>query len=211
MDKQYSIGEFSKLINKSIKTLQRWDEKQLLVAHRTPSNRRYYTHSQYLEYIGKKADNSKEEKESRVYIYARVSSRNQKDDLNNQLEFLKQYANAKGMIVQECFSDIGSGLNYNRKNWNKLIDMSINGDVDKIIIAHKDRFIRFGFEWFERFLKKNNVDIVVVNNEKLSPQEELVQDLISIIHVFSCRIYGLRKYKKELSDDFKKANKEKEI
>ena len=93
------------------------------------------------------------------------------------------------------------GTYYNRKKWNKLIDESINGQVSKIIITHKDRFIRFGYDWFERFLLNLGVEIILVNNEKLSPQEELVQDLISIIHVFSCRIYGLRKYKTKIERD----------
>ena len=74
-------------------------------------------------------------------------------------------------------------------------------DISTIIVTHKDRFIRFGFEWFERFLEKFNVKIVVVNNESLSPSEELVQDIISILHVLSCRIYGLRKYKKKIKED----------
>lgn len=73
--------------------------------------------------------------------------------------------------------------------------------VDTIIVTHKDRFIRFGYEWFERFLGKFDVKIIVVNNELLSPQEELVQDIISILHVFSCRIYGMRKYKKQIEED----------
>ena len=73
--------------------------------------------------------------------------------------------------------------------------------VDSIIVTHKDRFIRFGYDWFERFLSKYNVKIIVVNNELLSPQEELVQDIISILHVFSCKIYGLRKYKKKIKRD----------
>ena len=73
--------------------------------------------------------------------------------------------------------------------------------VDSIIVTHKDRFIRFGYDWFERFLSKYNVKIIIVNNELLSPQEELVQDIISILHVFSCRIYGLRKYKKKIEWD----------
>ena len=68
-------------------------------------------------------------------------------------------------------------------------------------MSHKDRFIRFGFEWFEKFVKSNGVDLVIVNNEKLSPQEEIVQDIISILHVFSCRVYGLRKYKKKIEED----------
>lgn len=73
--------------------------------------------------------------------------------------------------------------------------------IDTILVTHKDRFIRFGYSWFERFLSKFDVKIIVVNNESLSPQEELVQDIISILHVFSCRIYGLRKYKKKIKED----------
>ena len=73
--------------------------------------------------------------------------------------------------------------------------------IDSIMVTHKDRFIRFGYEWFERFLGKYDVKIIVVNNETLSPNEELVQDIISILHVFSCKIYGMRKYKKKIEDD----------
>ena len=105
------------------------------------------------------------------------------------------------MIVDETIEDIGSGLNYNRKKWNKLIDSCMTNEISTIIITHKDRFIRFGYDWFERFLSKFNIEIIVVNKESLSPQEELVQDIISILHVFSCRIYGLRKYKKKIERD----------
>jgi putative resolvase len=105
------------------------------------------------------------------------------------------------MIVDEAIKDIGSGLNYNRKQWNRLIVECMENKIDNIIITHKDRFVRFGYSWFESFLSKYNVKIIVVNNELLSPQEELVQDIISILHVFSCRIYGLRKYKKKIKED----------
>ena len=121
--------------------------------------------------------------------------------MQNQVEFLKQYANAKGIIIDEIFEDIGSGINYNRKKWNKLIEDCMLGMIKTVIVAHKDRFIGFGFDWFERFLKTNGVEIIVVNNEKSSPEQELVNDLISIIHVFSHRIYGLRKYKKQIEGD----------
>ena len=134
-------------------------------------------------------------------IYARVSTANQKDDLNNQIDFLKEYCNARGTIVDDIISDIGSGLNYKRKKWNKLLDDVISGNIDTIYIAYPDRFIRFGFEWFEHLCNKFNTKIVVVNNKKLSPEQELTEDLINIIHVFSCRSYGLRKYKKGLEDD----------
>ena len=73
--------------------------------------------------------------------------------------------------------------------------------VKTIVITHKDRFVRFGYEWFEKFCMKFHTAIIVVNNEELSPQEELVQDIVSILHVFSCRLYGLRKYKKQIERD----------
>lgn len=192
----YKPQEFAEMIGVSVKTLQRWDNEGKLKANRSPTDRRYYTHKQYVEYMGES-----ENKTGKTIIYTRVSTQNQKDDLNNQVEFLKQYANAKGMIVDEIFEDVGSGLNYNRKKWNKLLEDCMLGSVKTILVAHRDRFIRFGYEWFEKFLKSNGVDIIVVNNEKLSPEEELVNDLISIIHVFSCKIYGLRKYKKQIKED----------
>ena len=192
----YKPHEFAEMVGVSVKTLQRWDNDGKLKAYRSPSDRRYYTHKQYVDYIGESTSKS-----GKTIIYTRVSTSNQKDDLNNQVEFLKQYANAKGLIVDEVFEDVGSGLNYNRKKWNKLLEDCMLGHVKTILVAHKDRFIRFGYDWFERFLKSNGVEIIVVNNEKFSPQEELVNDLISIIHVFSCRIYGLRKYKKQIKED----------
>ena len=197
LSKHYKPNEFAELLNVSVITLQRWDNNGKLKAFRSPTNRRYYTYEQYLEYKGI----NKEDNNRKTIIYTRVSNSNQKDDLKNQVEFLRQYANAKGIIVDEVIEDYGSGLNYNRKKWNKLIDNCMQNEVNTIIITHKDRFIRFGYNWFERFLSKFNVEIIVVNNESLSPQEELVQDILSILDIFSCRIYGLRKYKKKIRED----------
>ena len=130
-----------------------------------------------------------------------MSTRNQKDDLLNQVAFLRQFCNAKGIIVDQCIEDYGSGLNYNRKKWNKLLDEVMEQKIKTIIVTHKDRFIRFSYDWFEKFCMKFNTTIVVVNNEELSPQEELVQDIVSMLHVFSCRLYGLRKCKKQIERD----------
>ena len=193
----YKLNEFAELLNISIRTLQRWDNDGILKAFRTPTDRRYYTYEQYLEYKG--LGNSKIKRKN--IIYTRVSTSNQKDDLKNQLDFLRQFTNSSGVIIDDVVEDYGSGLNYNRKKWNKLIDECMLNEVDTIYITHKDRFIRFGYSWFERLLSKFNVTIIVVNNEALSPQEELVQDIISILHVFSCRIYGMRKYKKKIKED----------
>lgn len=195
----YKPKEFAKLLNVSVKTLQRWDREKTLIANRTPTNRRYYTYDQYLQFkgISKDADSRK------IVIYARVSTQNQADDLENQVDFLQTYVNAKGLITDEIIRDYGSGLNYNRKKWNQLLNEVMENKIKTIFITHKDRFVRFGFDWFERFCNKFNVEIVVVKNEKLSPHQELVQDIVSILHVFSCRLYGLNKYKKQIEGDEK--------
>ena len=193
----YKPKDFAELLGVSVKTLQRWDREGILKANRTPTDRRYCTYDQYLQFKGINIEYDKR----KVVILARVSTKNQRDDLQNQTAFLRQFCNARGMIVDQCIEDYGSGLNYNRKKWNGLLDEVMEQKVKTIVITHKDRFIRFGYDWFERFCMKFHTMILVVNNEELSPQEELVQDIISILHVFSCRLYGLRKYKKQIEKD----------
>lgn len=193
----YKPKDFAELLGVSVKTLQRWDRDGILKANRTPTDRRYYTYDQYLQFKGIQTENDIRD----VVIYARVSTKNQKDDLKNQVDFLKTFCNAKGIIVNQCIEDFGSGLNYNRKKWNKLLEDVMEQKIKTIVISGKDRFIRFGYDWFEKFCMKFNTSIIVVNNEALSPNEELVEDIISILHVFSCRLYGLRKYKKQIKED----------
>ena len=193
----YKPKDFAELLGVSVKTLQRWDRDGIWKANRTPTDRRYYTYDQYLQFKGIKTKNDRRD----IVIYARVSTRNQKDDLQNQVDFLKLFCNAKGMIVNQCIEDFGSGLNYNRKKWNKLFDDVMGNRIKTIVITNKDRFIRFGYDWFEKFCEKFNTKIIIVKNETLSPKEELVQDMIAILHVFRCRLYGLRKYKKQIKED----------
>ena len=193
----YKPKDFAELLGVSVKTLQRWDRDGILKANRTPTNRRYYTYDQYLQFRGIQTENDIRD----VVIYARVSTRNQKDDLKNQVEFLKQFCNSKGMIVSRCIEEFGSGLNYNRKKWNKLLEEVMENKIKIIVISNKDRFIRFGYDWFEKFCERFHTKIIIVNNEALSPNEEFVQDIISILHVFSCRLYGLRKYKNQIKKD----------
>ena len=193
----YKPKDFAELLGVSVKTLQRWDRDGILKANRTPTDRRYYTYDQYLQFKGINTVEDNRE----IVIYARVSTRNQKDDLKNQVEFLKTFCNSKGMIVSQCIEDFGSGLNYNRKKLNQLLNEVMENKIKTIVISNKDRFIRFGYDWFEKFCEKFHTSIIVVNNETLSPNEELVQDIISILHVFSCRLYGLRKYKKQIKED----------
>jgi putative resolvase len=189
----YTPKQFSEMINRSVRTLQKWDVAGTLKAHRNPKNRRYYTHDQYLEYLGIKADNDK-----KTVVYCRVSSNGQKNDLLSQKKALEQYCNANGYSISIWLEEIGSGLNYNRKKFNQLMEEVEMGKVSKIIIAHKDRLMRFGFEWFESFAKRHGTKIEVMNQESLSPEAEMTKDLLSIIHCFSSRLYGLRKYKNNI-------------
>lgn len=197
MNYMLKISKAAEKLGVSVITLQRWDRDGILKAHRSSTNRRYYTEDQIYQF---KVGNKKEIKKINV-AYCRVSNRSQKDDLNNQKEFIRNFANGKGIILDDFYEDIGSGLNYKRENFNKLLDLVMDCKVDTIYITYKDRFIRFGFDWFERLCNKFGAQIIVLNNEKTSPEKELVDDLISIIHVFSCRIYGLRKYKKMIKED----------
>lgn len=139
--------------------------------------------------------------QKKVILYARASTAKQRDDLKNQVSFLREFVNARGVIVDRVMTDIGSGLNLKRKNWNELIKMAEEGKVAEIYIAHKDRFVRFGFDWFERHLAEHGAKIIVVNNEDLSPEREIIQDLISIIRMFSNRIHVLQKYEGKLKGD----------
>lgn len=199
MEKRYKLGEAAKYIRRHPKTLERYDNEGVLKAHRTKTNRRYYTQSQLDDFLNK--DGGEDETNKKIVAYARVSSNHQKNDLKNQLSFIRNYTNAKGLILDEERSDIGSGLNYKRYNWNKLLDQVDQNQVKQIYITYKDRFVRFGFDWFDSFCKKHGCEIIVLNNVYTSPEQEVANDLISIIHVFSCRVYGLRKYKKVIEKD----------
>ncbi len=194
MENTYSPKKFGALIGRSVITLQRWDRDGVLKAHRTPTDRRYYTHEQYLQYIGQKAVQKK------IVTYCRVSSVGQKKDLASQRQAVEQFCIASGRAVTERLEDVGSGLNYKRKNFIRLMEMVERGEVSETVVAHKDRLVRFGFEWFEKFCTDHGCSITVMNAESLSPEEEMTRDLLSIIHCFSSRLYGLRKNKKKLYD-----------
>ena len=130
--------------------------------------------------------------------YCRVSSVAQKKDLISQRDAVDSFYLASGRSIDKKMEDIGSGLQYKRKNFVLLMEMVERGEVLEIVIAHKDRLLRFGFEWFEKYCKDHGTTIIVMNQEALSPQEGMTKDLLAIIHCFSSRLYGLRKYKKKI-------------
>ena len=196
MDNTYSPKEFGKLIGRTTNTLQKWDREGKLKAHRSPTtNRRYYTHDQYLQYRGLVA-----QEQGLTIVYARVSGIAQKPDLVNQVHALEVYCKQHSITVDEWMSDSGSGLNYKRKQFNRLMEMVELGQVRRLIIAHRDRLVRFGYEYFEAFCERHHTELVVINGEAMSPEQELVRDLIAIVTVFSARLHGLRSYRNVLKD-----------
>ena len=131
--------------------------------------------------------------------YARISSHTQKDDLERQIKLIKSYAKEEGWEIEiEILKDVGSGLKEDRRNFKKLLRMVVNEEVSKVVIAYPDRLARFGFKTLEQFFRSYGAEIAVINHEEKSPQEELVEDLITIISHFAGKLYGMRsnKYKK---------------
>lgn len=203
----YKVGEFSEKVGVSISTLQRWDRTNVLKSRRTPTNQRYYTDEDLNKVLNLEA--GVESKRKNVG-YCRVSTQGQKHNLENQKEFVSVYSLSHGVILDEIYTDIGSGLNYKRQNWNRLLKEVENNEIDKIYVTYKDRFVRFGYEWFEEFCTSHGTEIIVLNQKQTSPETELTEDLLSILHVFSERNNDLKKYKTEINKELKKINEKKE-
>ena len=191
MEHTYSPQEFGKLIGRTTNTLQKWDRRGILKAHRSPTNRRYYTHDQYLVYRGLVA-----QEQGLTMVYTRVSAVAQKPDLAIQMKALEAYCQQHTITVDEWLSDIGSGLNYKRKQFNRLMELIELGQVRRLLLAHRDRLVRFGYDYFEAFCERHHTELVVLNSEAMSPEHELVRDLVAIVTVFSARFPGLRSYRK---------------
>lgn len=185
--------EFAEQVGVSVETLRRWDRTGKLKAKRTPSNHRYYTEEDLLQAKGLKPISQ----ERLIKVYCRVSSTKQKNELANQKLSMEQFCLARGYAVDEWVEEIGGGLNFKRKKFLNLIEEAISGKIETIVIAHKDCLCRFAFDLIEQLLQKRGCQIVVANAESMSPQQELVEDLMAVVHCFSCRLYGSRSYRKE--------------
>lgn len=204
--KYYSIGQFAEAIGKTTKTLRNWDKAGILKPTRVEkSGYRYYSQEQLNHFLGLKPEKQKQKK---IIGYCRVSSPKQKDDLEKQMEYVKMYMCAKGYPF-EMITDIGSGINYNKKGRNQMLDMVTNFEVEKIVILYKDRLIRFGYELIENICNKFGTTIEIIDNTEKTEQEELVEDLIQIITVFSCRLQRKRVNKaKKMIQEFTKDDKD---
>ena len=176
-------------------TIRKWEERKLINVIRTNTttgngHRRYDINSYGTKQIQQKTNDTCERKKKKTYCYCRVNSRHQKDDLERQVTFMQnKYPES------EIIKDIGSGINFKRPGLLKLISESIEGNIKEIVVAHKDRLCRFGFELIEFIFQQYEVKLLVLDKSNNKTQEqELSEDLLSIIHVFSSKANGSRKY-----------------
>lgn len=197
MDKRLvKIGEAAKLLGTSVGNLRKWEASgELLPARKTKGGTRYYNVSEILN-----LDSS----DVPTVCYARVSSRDQKEDLERQQIMLESYCSAKGWR-SKTIKDLGSGMNYRKKGLNQLLEMILQRRVKRLVITHKDRLLRFGSELVFALCELQNIEIVIIHRgEQPSFEEELTKDVLEIITVFSARLYGSRSHKnKNLIDGLK--------
>jgi len=188
--KLYRTGEVAKKLGVSKMTVLRWIKSGKLKAHRI--GKEYRVPESEIKRIlkGKIPD--------KVVIYARVSSRDQKEDLERQIEYLKNYCSSKGYQVTKILTDISSSLNENRKGLKQLFKLVESGEVTKVVITYQDRLTRFGFKYLEQYFNSHGVEIeVIFDDEEKTPEKELVEDLLAIVTSFAGKLYGMRSHKKK--------------
>ncbi|MBS7607371.1 IS607 family transposase [Candidatus Bathyarchaeota archaeon] len=198
MEKLYTLKEAKRLLGVTTRTIQRWDKEGKIRVVRTVGGRRRVPESEIKRILGLR--------EERIVIgYARVSSSAQKDDLERQKQLILTYAKEKGYGEVQVLSDVGSGLNENRKSFLRLLDMVFERRISKVIVAYEDRLTRFGIETLSRVFSVFGTEIEVINRGEKTPHEELVEDLITIVSHFAGKLYGMRSHKyKEVVEGVKK-------
>ena len=201
MENTISIAKAAEMLGVTVKTLQRWDREQRLVpVARTQTNRRVYTIEQVRGFQGIQRTGHPP---TRVMACCRVSRPAQQADLQQQRVMLEQFCAARGLANMEVIAEIGSGLDSTRPKFVALMQAVEAREVHTLVLAHKDRLVRFGFDWFAAFCTTHGCDLLVLNHETLSPVQEIVHDLMTVVECFSARLPGLRHYRHALIDAFK--------
>jgi len=192
MNRLVSINKAAKILGVSISTLRRWEWEGKITSERTTGKHRRYDLAKL------KPESFRLSPDRRKTIaYARVSSRDQKKDLERQKELLESYCAAQGWTY-ELMSDLGSGMNYYKKGLKRLLNEILAGKINRLVITHKDRLLRFGAELIFSICEAKEVEIVILNKgEEGKFEEELAKDVLEIITVFSARLYGSRSRKNQ--------------
>ena len=205
MGKLLTIKDTASYLNVSQDTLRKWDKANKLKPLKTPGGHRRYDTDTLNEFLCIK-EKSKEYKPIVCATYARVSSNEQKQkgDLDRQSQRLSEYCAKHGLLVTHIIKDVGSGLNDNRSGFNKLTDLIIKGEINKLVVEHKDRLTRFQFKFIKKMFESYGCEVIVINGIDVSSEEELAADMLSLLASFSGKFYGRRSAERR-----KKKNKNK--
>ena len=191
------IGEAAKLLGVSVQALRNWEmEGKIMPSHRTPGGQRMYDLAELL---------GVNDLTYPTIAYARVSSSDQKEDLERQHAVLEAFCNKNGWQT-EIIRDFGSGMNYNKKGLHRLLELLVQGQMSRLVITHKDRLLRFGAEIVFRICELKGIEVVIINKgEQPTFEEELTQDVLEIMTVFCAKLYGRRSHKsKKMAQEIEK-------
>lgn len=203
----YKPKDIAEILNVTVRTVQNYCIRGLLSEIRTETNRRLIPRDSIIDYLERQGLIVEDDIDDLRHdlIYARVSTNKQKNrgDLTRQIDYINRYVVTKDPVKLEIITDVGSGLNDNRKGYRKLINKVLEGKIKRVFVLYKDRLTRFGFNTIQQICDFNNVELVVVNSEETNNgiEEELAEDIISIIHSFSGKLYGMRSRVRERVND----------
>jgi len=190
MERRYRVGEVARLLGVSPTTVRRWILSGRIRAERTPGGHYRIPESEVRRLLGRPGN--------RAAIYARVSSSDRKEDLERQVQYLREYCAARGYVVVETITDIASGLNEERRGLNRLFKLVNKGLIDVVVIAYRDRLTRFGFNYLESYFTSHGVRIeAIFEEEPRGLQQELVEDLLAVVSSLAGRLYGMRSSKRK--------------
>ncbi len=190
ISKLIPISEAAKIAGVSPSTLRRWEREGKIKPERTVGGNRRYTLAMLKPYMVHQSP-----VEKKTLAYARVSSHDQKADLERQKQMLEMYCAVQGWQF-EIVADLGSGMNYHKRGLSKLLSMILDEKINRLVLTHKDRLLRFGAELVFAICEEKQVEVVIINQgDEPSFEEELAKDVLEIITVFSARLYGSRSHK----------------
>ncbi len=196
MDRIYRIPQFGARVGRSAHPLRVMDRNGTFPARGNATGRRYHTEADALRCLG----GGDVAPQGLTVVCCRVSRRGQQDDRKRPVSAMEAYGPGAGVAVDEWRSEVGGGLDFKRKAFLSLRERIEKRELAHLPVAHRDRPTCFGFDWFKHFAQQHGCTITVVNQESLSPQEVMVEDWMAVVPAFSCRLYGLRAYRKRIRD-----------